>query len=188
MNFISAYLGLALLFSEMALARWRQSSQAEASRKLDAGSIRILWIVTMTAISLGIWLALAGIGPRLSPRGPWGWIGLGIFAVGTALRWWSIFHLGRFFTVDVAIAADHRVVDNGPYRLVRHPSYSGLLMQFAGVALALGNDLSVAVILLPITFALLHRIRVEETALRSGLGEEYASYMRRTKRLVPWVF
>ena len=188
MSVISAFLGLGLLFSEVALARRRRSSQAVGDRKLDASSLCVLWIVTMTAITLGIWLAMAGIGPRLPLRGIWGWIGLGVFGLGTAVRWWSISHLGRFFTVDVAIAADHRVVDTGPYRLVRHPSYSGLLMQFAGFTLALGNRLSVVVILLPISVALLYRIRVEEAALLSGLGEGYVSYMQRTKRLLPWVF
>lgn len=188
MNLISACLGLGLLFSEMGLARWRRASQIADTRKQDGSSLRVLWIVTMTAITLGIWLAAAGIGPRLPMHGAWTWIGLGIFAVGTALRWWAIFYLGRFFTVDVALAADHRVVDTGPYRLVRHPSYSGLLMQFTGMALALGNESSLAVILLPISCALLYRIHVEEAALRGGLGETYASYMRRTKRLVPWMF
>ncbi len=142
----------------------------------------------MTAISLGTWLALVGIGPRLPFREMASAVGLGAFVTGTLLRWWAIFHLGRFFTVDVAVATDHRVVDTGPYRLIRHPSYTGLLLQFAGVAVALGNGLSLAVILLPIAGAILYRIRVEETALRSSLGEPYLNYMQRTRRLVPWLY
>ena len=188
MHSISAFLGLGLLISEIALARLRRSSQTADSRRMDGNSLRVLWIVITTAITLGVWLAMAGIGSRLPFPGIWGWIGLTVFTVGTALRWWAIRHLGRFFTVDVAVAADHRVVDTGPYRWVRHPSYSGLLLQFAGVALALGNGLSLAVILLLVSAALLYRIQIEETALHSSLGAAYAVYTRRTKRLVPWLF
>ncbi len=188
MNIVGAYLGYGLLFSEVGLALWRRSSRNVGSQGRDASSLRVLWIVTMTAIGAGVWLALSGVGPSL----PWprelGWISVAIFAAGTTLRWWSIFYLGKFFTVDVAVAADHRVVDSGPYRLVRHPSYTGLLLQFAGMALTLGRVLSVAVILIPILLALNYRIRVEERALSDSLGNDYAAYMRRTKRLVPGVF
>ncbi len=150
--------------------------------------MRLLWIVITASIAAGVWLAMRGIGPRLPAGFPWGWISLGIFAAGTVLRWWAIHYLGRFFTVDVAVAADHRIVDTGPYRLVRHPSYTGLLLQFAGLSISLGNGMSVAVIILPTLLALLYRIRVEEKALRTGLGEAYAVYMQRTARLIPWIF
>jgi protein-S-isoprenylcysteine O-methyltransferase len=65
-------------------------------------------------------------------------VGLAFLVAGLSLRWWSIIHLGLFFTPDVVITADHRVVDSGPYRLIRHPSYSGVLLIVAGVALCLG--------------------------------------------------
>ena len=136
----------------------------------------------------GVWLAAARIGPRLPVSVAWGSIGTAVFAVGAMLRWWSIFYLGRFFTVDVAVATDHRVVDSGPYRLIQHPSYSGLLMQFFGLGLTLGNVLTIAVISVAPFLTLLSRIRVEEAVLRRGLGDAYVRYMQRTKRLIPWLF
>ena len=66
------------------------------------------------------------------------------FVVGIAIRWYAIVYLGRFFTVNVAIAADHRLIDSGPYRFVRHPSYIGALMAFLGLGLTLGNWVSLA--------------------------------------------
>ena len=102
-------------------------------------------------------------------------------------RWWAIVHLGRFFSVDVAILRDHQVVDTGPYRLVRHPSYTGLLLQCAGLALSLGMAFSVFLIVVPTFLVLFHRIRVEEKVLLANLGESYAAYTRRTKRLLPGV-
>ena len=59
--------------------------------------------------------------------------GLVLFAAGLSLRWYSVVYLGRLFTYDVAIAADHRVVDSGPYRYIRHPAYSGSLLTFVGL-------------------------------------------------------
>ncbi len=188
MNITGAFLGFGFLISEVGLSRWRTSARATGTRKMDAGSLRVLWIVIASSITAGVWLAMLGVGPALSAGFPWGWVSLSIFAAGTALRWWAIYYLGRFFTVDVAVAADHRIVDTGPYRLVRHPSYTGLLLQFAGLSLSFGNVLSAVVIILPILLALLYRIQVEEAALRLGLGEAYAVYTQRTARLIPWIF
>lgn len=179
---ITSLLGTAMLVSELILARrWRSAG----ARGEDRGTLRMLWIVILGAVFSGY--AVAGWGPRLPVGVPWPWVGAGVFGVGAALRWWSIRHLGRFFTVDVAVAADHRVVQDGPYRWVRHPSYSGLLLEFLGLALVPGALLPVPVMLVPITAALWWRIRVEEAALLGSLGESYAAYMRGTKRLVPGI-
>jgi protein-S-isoprenylcysteine O-methyltransferase len=104
------------------------------------------------------------------------------------LRWYSIFYLGRFFTVDVQVSADHQLIDSGPYRFIRHPSYTGILFEFLGFGLCLGNWLSVLIIIVPVGAAFLYRIRVEESALARGLGERYVTYCSRTKRLIPFVY
>ncbi len=79
-------------------------------------------------------------------------------------------------------------MDRGPFRVVRHPSYTGVLLAFVGFALSLANWASLLVILLPISAAFVRRINVEEQALSSALGERYLSYMRRTKRLIPGIY
>ena len=129
-----------------------------------------------------------GIGPRFPAEFPWRAASLFVFGLGTAFRWWAITHLGQFFTVDITVRGDHKVIDDGPYRLVRHPSYTGLLVQFAGWALALNSVLALPVVVVPIFFALVHRIRNEEAALSGALGEQYITYSQRTKRLIPWVY
>jgi protein-S-isoprenylcysteine O-methyltransferase len=181
---LTAILGLALFVSELSLARQRRSSRTAAAAQ-DKGSLRLLWIVIMAAIGTG--LTCAGIGPRLSVLVPWREAGVGVFVLGAALRWWAIWHLGRFFTVDVALAADHQVVQDGPYRWVRHPSYTGLLLEFLGLALVPGAWSSLLIVMLPIVVALWYRIRVEEQALLDHLGEPYQSYMKLTRRLIPGV-
>ncbi len=189
MNTIAALLtgvGTGFFLSEVLLARSRRSANEERADARDRGSLRLLWLVIGASIAVG--LSVAHLGPSLPGWEAWRWIGLAVFGFGAALRWWSIRHLGRFFTVDVAVATDHHVVDDGPYRFVRHPSYSGLLLQFLGFSLIPGMLLPVLIIMLPTFAALWYRIRVEEEALRGALGEAYAAYARRTTRLVPGLF
>ena len=104
---------------------------------------------------------------------------------GIALRMWAILTLDRFFTFVVGIAADHRVVQHGPYRLLRHPGYAGALLTLLGVGLALSNWLSLLLIVAVPVLALGIRITVEEATLAGALGAEYLSYADRTARLIP---
>jgi protein-S-isoprenylcysteine O-methyltransferase len=129
-----------------------------------------------------------GLAPIPGP--PW-WpvlAGLVMIWVGLAFRDWAIFTLGRFFKVMVVIQPDHRVVDRGPYRWMRHPSYLGLIVALTGLGLAEGDWVSVSIALLGILAAALIRIRVEERVMLQELGEEYATYAQRTARLLPGVY
>ena len=184
----SACIGCGFLFSELGLAVWRRAKAAGGMSDRDAGSLRLLWIVITLSMVAGVLLSGYGVRPYLPAGFPWSAMGLGLFAAGALLRWWSIWHLGRFFTVNVSVAADHRVVDTGPYRLIRHPSYAGLLLQFVGFGLTLGTFPAVAATLILPTLTLLHRIRVEEAALCAHLPGSYPAYVSRTKKMVPLVF
>lgn len=183
-----------MLVAELSLMRSRLS--ADASRQADRGSLRLLMAVIFISVALA-WAAgrrfpqarfdtLFGLGPAADA-----WLlaaGITMFIAGLALRWYAMAYLGRLFTFDVAIAADHRVIDTGPYRHIRHPAYTGSLMTFVGIGLCGGNALSFALLLVPIGAAFLRRIAVEEAALAAGLGSDYVDYMRRTRRLVPFVY
>ena len=114
--------------------------------------------------------------------------GVGMFAAGLILRWYAIIYLGRLFTVNVAISEEHRVVASGPYRFIRHPSYSGALLAFLGFAVCLGNIAALALIMVPVTWVFQHRIRIEEAVLAAALGENYRRYMSHTKRLIPGIY
>lgn len=115
-------------------------------------------------------------------------LGLALMAVGIAVRLWAIVVLGRFFTVDVRIHSDQTVIDRGPYRWVRHPAYTGLIVFFIGLGLALSNWASLAVLALLPTLGLLVRIHAEERALYAGLGEDYRRYAAGRRRLFPGVW
>jgi protein-S-isoprenylcysteine O-methyltransferase Ste14 len=111
--------------------------------------------------------------------------GEALIVAGAALRVWAMLTLDRFFTFVVGIADDHRVVEEGPYRVIRHPGYAGAIISMVGVGVALRNWLAVLLMLVvpPLVFAV--RIRVEEATLVAALGEEYRDYARRTGGLVP---
>lgn len=115
-------------------------------------------------------------------------IGIGFMLGGIAFRWWAIAILGEFFTFDVAVQSGQRVVDNGPYRYVRHPSYTGALMTQIGIGLALGNWAGLFALMVCMAIAYSYRISVEERALIAALGEPYKQYMQRTRRIIPFLF
>ena len=114
--------------------------------------------------------------------------GIVLILLGVLVRQWAIAVLGRFFSLTVRVAEDHRVVDRGPYRLVRHPSYTGALIALVGLSLAVQSWGALLVVLIVFGAAFGYRIRVEERVLMSQLGDEYVSYVKRTKRLIPFLF
>jgi protein-S-isoprenylcysteine O-methyltransferase Ste14 len=143
----------------------------------------------LIAVTLGIAVAVAavaasrGTGPRIA--GPYRAAGLIVMWLGLAIRVWAIATLGRAFRTTVEVDPGQAVVSSGPYRWVRHPSYSGLLLIVTGCGLAAGNWLALAVCaVLPLP-ALLRRIQVEEAELTGVLGDRYRAYQAQTKRLVP---
>jgi protein-S-isoprenylcysteine O-methyltransferase Ste14 len=116
------------------------------------------------------------------------WIGMGIMIIGFALRIWAVAALGASFRTTVETHANQAVVESGPYKLVRHPSYSGLVLMCVGYGIALQNWLSLALaVILPVA-ALLYRIKVEEQTLVSSIGKDYEKYQKKTKKLIPWVW
>jgi protein-S-isoprenylcysteine O-methyltransferase Ste14 len=145
-------------------------------------------IVSMVASA---WLAptlAAGLPQASIDWHPHGLIaaGLALMLAGMALRWYAVITLGAYFTTTVAARGGQPVVERGPYHLVRHPSYAGSLLTLAGYCLAFTNWLALLAVV-PGAAGFAYRIRVEERALLETLGEPYAAYMRRTKRLLPYL-
>lgn len=115
------------------------------------------------------------------------WLGILLVYVGMALRLYAIKVLGTSFTTTVAVAAEQSVVEAGPYRLIRHPSYTGMLITLLGFGISYANWLSLLVLMGCALMGLSYRIHVEEHVLQEHLGLRYQEYMRRTKRLIPFV-
>ncbi len=154
----------------------------------DRGSLLFLWI----GITLGV-TASSWIGQTRPPNmfGGANWaklVSVILMIAGLVIRWKAIASLGKSFSSNVAIQGKQELATTGLFRFVRHPSYLGLLLVFLAVALHSDNWLGFAAALVPATAALLYRIHVEEAALIAAFGDEYASYCRHTKRLIPGVY
>jgi len=160
--------------------------RSAAGERRDQGTLGLLWRMLLLGIGVAIALRSTGWGGLPSTWQPaLRWAGSALIGAGLALRIWAVHVLARFFTVDVAIRPDHQLVVAGPYRWLRHPSYSGALLAFYGLGVGLGNAASLAVLAGLVTWAFLRRIRVEEQALREVFPQVYPAYAARTWRLFP---
>ena len=124
-------------------------------------------------------------GPEVELPVPVRSAGVVLIVVGVAFSCWAIATLGRHYDLELEIHRDHEIVQRGPYRVVRHPVYTGLMLHFAGACLATGNlvlFLGTALVTFP---ALYLRARVEERLLREQFGAAYDAYARRVGMLVP---
>jgi protein-S-isoprenylcysteine O-methyltransferase len=180
-------LGVVYLISELLLTVTRRS-RSRTGTKQDRSTLLVVWLVIMVSVAAGIYVAKHWPAAALPHHRSFMFAAVALFVTGLLLRWWAIITLGRFFTVDVAIEPDHELIERGPFRMVRHPSYTGVLLAFVGLALTLGNWAALLAILVPIGAAFIHRMNVEENALSGALGPRYTDYMRRTNRLVPFLY
>jgi protein-S-isoprenylcysteine O-methyltransferase len=179
-------LGLIYAVSETIIGR-RRASGANFTLK-DRRSLGLLMIV--------IWISVIGavLAANFLPAARISWAAqiypftCALFFAGVFFRWYAIWILGRFFTVNVAIATDHRLIETGPYRYLRHPSYTGALLAFFMLGVAMGNFVSLFCMTIPIFLVFRNRMQIEEEALIEAFGDTYRSYMQRTKRLVPFVY
>ena len=167
-------------------ARLRSAADAQ---KADRGSKLTVILSFNAGVCAGFIASFAC--PQFAMTAHWELLfalGIAIWLGGQAFRLYSIRVLGQFFTYDVAISKGQHVVEAGPYRWLRHPSYLGGLIAALGLGMTMTNW---AALLLPLCCSVVgyaYRIPIEERALVQGLGEPYQEYMKRTWRLVPYVF
>ena len=114
--------------------------------------------------------------------------GLAVVLIGAGFSIWAELTLGRFLYWQVQVLPDHTIIDKGPYRLIRHPMYTGQIVSFIGLGLAMQSWAAILVILVASGIRYGIRIRVEERLLVSKLGNNYVQYMKTTKRLIPFIF
>jgi protein-S-isoprenylcysteine O-methyltransferase len=152
----------------------------------DRGSGAAILLGLLVAVLLPPILRATVPGPSFAP---WAvWLGLALALGGVALRVWSLVTLGRFFSTTVEVQAGHRLVRTGPYRRLRHPSYTAILLIVLGYGLAVADVVGALVALCVVLGVLLYRIHVEEGLLAEHFPEEYRAYQRESWRLVPGVY
>lgn len=176
-----------VFFSEMLISYRKRAGKHTA--KADQGSLRLIWRVIPISTLLAFFI---GISSRYGAY-DWGqyWLNytaLALVPIGMIIRQTAISTLKEFFTVQVAISPQHKLIETGLYRYIRHPSYTGIMVYIIGLAFSLSNYLSLLLLLLPVYWVIIHRIGIEEQALVSAFGTEYENYQKRTGKLLPKLF
>jgi protein-S-isoprenylcysteine O-methyltransferase len=162
--------------------------RTRTAKSADRLSLVLIVLANWVGLGFGTALAYAGVGlfRPLTPAVQCA--GIVIMLAGIGTRSIAVFQLGRYHMPNVATYSDHKLIDSGLYGLVRHPSYLGAFIAFLGYGLGLGSWLATTLLLATSVIGYLYRIKVEEDALIATFGEQYLAYMRRTRRLIPWIY
>ena len=115
-------------------------------------------------------------------------VSLIIMILGLILRMWSIYTLGNYFTMHLAIQKEHKIIRKGPYRYLRHPSYVGAFLTYLGTTVFLHSWFSLMVAAVILSIAWLRRMHYEEKLLIDKFGEEYTTYCKTAKRAIPGIW
>ncbi|GAA1958251.1 isoprenylcysteine carboxylmethyltransferase family protein [Catenulispora subtropica] len=170
---------------EVALRRKDEETASWEGGEEDRRSTSLLIASYLLAVLLVIILQNAGVGTV--PVGV-RWIGVAMVAAGLVLRAWGMAVLGRFYTRTLRVTGGQRIVQEGPYRLIRHPGYAGSLLVWTGYCLGVGNWIALVVVAALMLLAYSWRISSEERMLVANFGDGYRDYQRRTARLIPHVY
>ncbi|HEX5001838.1 MAG TPA: isoprenylcysteine carboxylmethyltransferase family protein [Bacteroidia bacterium] len=179
-------ISIAFPVSEVLLFLLKRTGKKQGAVKGDKGSVIILWSVIFAAVYFS--MVLSAKFPRNNPIELLQASGIVIFIVGAIIRWIAIVQLGRYFTVDVAMQPSHRIKNDGLFTYVRHPSYTGLVLEFLGFSLLFNSWYPLFIMNIPIFIALVYRMHIEEAMLLSHFGDPYRDYMSKRKRIFPFVF
>lgn len=175
----------------MAAGMWAASRERRMAKGEDRDRGSKLAIYFFTFLGLGLAFALARYAPaaRIAlPPGPVFATGLALSWIGIALYAWAIVTLGTSFRTSVTLLEGQRLITRGPYRILRHPAYTGGILIFTGIGLAIGNWLSFAAASLAVAIGYAWRIIVEEKALRERFGAEFDANKKRTWAVFPLVW
>lgn len=183
---ISICLSFLFLFSELILALTKHSAKKSTYKKSDKGSLLIMWIIIGLSLTAGF---------NLTKFHDWRFVnfltasaGLILVLAGLTIRWIAILQLRKAFTVNVAVSVNQILKTDGLYRLVRHPSYFGLLLIMTGEALTMNTLISFIIVFVPICLAILYRIYIEEKLLVEFFGDTYRNYKLNTWRIIPFIY
>jgi protein-S-isoprenylcysteine O-methyltransferase Ste14 len=177
-------LWVAFAVSWVAAAAWQRTTEKRAGA---AAELRYRLVLIVGALVMGV-PAHGYEGPLRLWHVTWteAWIGVGLIAVGFLFAWWARVHIGPLWSSTVTKKTDHRVVDSGPYGIVRHPIYTGILLAVIATALVKGTILGLVGAVI-ITIGLWMKAKLEEDWLRQELGADaYDAYRRRVPMLVPF--
>jgi protein-S-isoprenylcysteine O-methyltransferase Ste14 len=187
LNDITLIIVILWILSEIILAVVKRSGLQD-SLSTDKYSLRIIWITIAIFTVSGGYISSMREGHIYGFEHLFRIIGLILIVSGIIFRWTAILTLKKYFTVDVAVTKEQKIVKSGMYQYIRHPSYSGSLLSFLGLGIFYCSWISLIAVIIPIFTAFSYRISVEEKALAENFGEEYVKYADETKKLIPGIY
>ena len=174
-----------LLYTAQAEVRFGAKARSMAAGASDRGSSFVLSFAAAVPV-IGFVLAMKGRLPLPLPGMPAiAWMGVGIGALGSLLRFWAVLTLRERYTRTLLVHEEHTIERGGPYRFVRHPGYLGSLLCLNGVAMGSGNTLALLASLAATFAAYAYRVRVEDAMLVAAFGAPYETYRREVGALLP---
>ena len=165
----------------------RQRSKSKVTTSSDKSSLWWLYGLITVGYALSFSIGATKIG-RIYDWDAFFAIGMTLFVIGLIIRIHSVLTLKQYFTYSVAKVENHKIIETGLYKFIRHPGYLGQLLIFIGISTSISNWLSILAMIVPITLGYLYRIKVEERFMLEQLGEGYLYYQERTKRLIPMIY
>jgi len=165
----------------------RLGRKSKVTTSSDKGSLWVLFSLITLGYALSFAIGATKTG-RIHAWNAFFAIGMALIAIGLVIRIHSILTLRQYFTYSVAKVENHKIIETGLYKFIRHPGYLGQLIIFLGISTSISNWLSILVMLIPVTLGYLYRIKVEERFMVEQLGEDYLKYQERTKRLIPMIY
>jgi protein-S-isoprenylcysteine O-methyltransferase Ste14 len=165
----------------------RQGRKSIVIASSDKGSLWLLYILITIGYALSFSVGATKIG-RIYDWNTFFVIGMALAALGFVIRIYSIQTLNQYFTYSVAKVENHKIIETGLYKFIRHPGYLGQLIIFIGISISISNWLSILVMMIPVTLGYLYRIKIEERFMLEQLGEDYLNYQKRTKRIIPMIY
>ena len=181
---------LVLFFATEGRARKGAGAKSFGVGPFDRGSTRLVKRAVLWAV-LGLLLAPLlnhfHLG-QLKCSGNVGWFGVAVATAGVGLRLWANQTLGAFYTRTLRVEHNQSIIQQGPYRFIRHPGYLGSLLLWSGVALSTMNGLVLGAIGTMMCFVYHQRIQAEEEMLTTWNAEDYRAYCSRSWRLLPFVY
>ncbi len=186
MNFFFEIVWICWLLSEILLNRILLAKN-NSGKNPDKYSLAIIWITICISIFLGVYFSMK-VQLKIINSDYLRISGTLIILLGMLIRFVAIRTLGKFFTVNLNVRSDHKVIQHGFYKYLRHPAYTGSLLSFLGFGLSFNNWLSLLIVFVPVFLSMAYRISIEEKLLLETFGKEYEDYCIKTKRLLPFIF
>jgi protein-S-isoprenylcysteine O-methyltransferase Ste14 len=167
-----------------------KAANTKTTQRIEPAASRIMRVfifLIAIALLLPIRIPLPWLYQQLWPVGIWPfWLGAAVTVAGLLFAVWARSYLGRNWSSSVTMKQGHELITSGPYGVVRHPIYTGILTGFLGMAIAISQVRGFIVVVL-ILFAYWTKLRIEEQWMRSQFGEAYATYAQHTTALVPYL-